>query len=214
MDVAGPKLRTGPVEPGPAVVKYRPKRDAFGRVEKPARIWLTPVAHPETPPSFADACIPVAARWLARLQPGDRVRFTDTRDSRRSMNVTGVVGHSRWAESRSTGYVAPGLILTAVTKDKPRLRARIGRMPPRQQVLTLRLGDELVLTRSLEPGRPARFNEHEELVSPARTGVTLPEFFDSVEPGQPIWFDDGRIGGIVSHDRRTNDLCIQPDMWL
>jgi pyruvate kinase len=92
MDVAGPKLRTGPVEPGPAVVKYRPKRDAFGRVEKPARIWRTPVAHPETPPSFADACIPVPARWLARLQPGDRVRFTDTRDSRRSMNVTGVVG--------------------------------------------------------------------------------------------------------------------------
>ena len=29
MDLAGPKLRTGPVEPGPAIIKYRPKRDAF-----------------------------------------------------------------------------------------------------------------------------------------------------------------------------------------
>jgi pyruvate kinase len=32
MDLAGPKLRTGDIEPGPAVRKLRPSRDAFGRV--------------------------------------------------------------------------------------------------------------------------------------------------------------------------------------
>src|SRR5688572_4524563 len=32
MDLAGPKLRTGPLESGPAVVKIRPRRDAFGYV--------------------------------------------------------------------------------------------------------------------------------------------------------------------------------------
>lgn len=32
MDLAGPKLRTGPIEDGPAVLKYRPQRDDFGRV--------------------------------------------------------------------------------------------------------------------------------------------------------------------------------------
>ena len=42
MDVAGPKLRTGPIEPGPSVIKCRPKRDVYGRVVTPARIWLTP----------------------------------------------------------------------------------------------------------------------------------------------------------------------------
>jgi pyruvate kinase len=31
MDLAGPKLRSGPMEPGPSVLKYRPKRDASGR---------------------------------------------------------------------------------------------------------------------------------------------------------------------------------------
>ena len=41
MDLAGPKLRTGPLEPGPAVVRIRPSRDAFGRVTAPARVWLT-----------------------------------------------------------------------------------------------------------------------------------------------------------------------------
>ena len=63
----------------------------------------------------------------------------------------------------------------------------------------MRRGDTLTLTRSLEPGQPAQFNTDHELVTPARIGVTLPEFFDSVQPGQPIWFDDGKIGGVISH---------------
>ena len=32
MDVAGPKLRTGAIEPGPSVIKCRPRRDVRGRV--------------------------------------------------------------------------------------------------------------------------------------------------------------------------------------
>jgi len=32
MDIAGPKLRTGPLEPGPQVVVWHPTRDSFGRV--------------------------------------------------------------------------------------------------------------------------------------------------------------------------------------
>ncbi len=50
MDLAGPKLRTGPIEPGARVLKWRPRRDAYGRVTAPARIWLMPEDHPEPPP--------------------------------------------------------------------------------------------------------------------------------------------------------------------
>ena len=201
MDVAGPKLRTGPIEPGVAVVKFHPKRDALGRIEKPARTWLTPAAKPEAAPASADACIPVSGRWLASLEAGDEVRFTDTRGARRSMAVVEAVGNSRWAESDRTAYIAPSTILTAVYKDKPQLRrrGRVGHIPRKPQTLLLRPGDTLILTRALEPGHPARFNKDRQLVTPARIGVTLPEFFDSVQHGQPVWFDDGKIGGIVSH---------------
>ncbi len=199
MDLAGPKLRTGPMEAGPAVLKYRPKRDAFGRVEKPARIWLTPKANPEAPPIPADACIPMPGRWVASLGAGDCVRFKDTRGARRSMTVTEAAGGSRWAESSQSAYVAPGLAVTAVYKDKnkPRRRGQVGHIAPIPQTLRLRPGDILLLTRSLEPGEPARHNADHELASPARIGVTLPEFFDCARPGQPIWFDDGKIGGII-----------------
>ena len=50
MDLAGPKLRTGPLEPGPRVVKLRPRRDALGQVVAPARAWLTSAEEPTEPP--------------------------------------------------------------------------------------------------------------------------------------------------------------------
>jgi pyruvate kinase len=79
MDLGGPKLRTGPLQPGPAVLKYRPRRDAYGRVISPARIFLTPARNPQLPSAPADACVPVPGTWLAKLAPGDKIDFKDAR---------------------------------------------------------------------------------------------------------------------------------------
>jgi pyruvate kinase len=192
MDLAGPKLRTGPIEPGPPVVKYRPRRDALGRVTAPARVYFTPKEHPHPPAGPADAVLPVPRRWLAYLAAGAQVRFKDTRGARRILRVTRPEGSGWWAEGERTAYVAPGVTLTlGATATSPAHRTRIGPLPPTVQTIPLRPGDTLLLTRSLEPGRPASTGE------PARIGVTLPEFFTSVRPGDPIWLDDGAIGGVV-----------------
>ena len=202
IDLAGPKLRTGPVEHGPAVLKYRPQRDDFGRVVSQARIWLTPGSQPELAPAKADASIPVPEEWLAQTRPGDRVCFTDARGASRSLKISGIDGKSRWAESPRTAYVVPGLTLelrpgAGRKVAKSLRRANIGAIPPKPQTLRLAVGDTLILTRSLEPGQPAKFDKKKQLVSPARIGVTLPEFFDCVRPGEPIALDDGKIGGII-----------------
>jgi pyruvate kinase len=111
MDLAGPKLRTGPLEPGPQVLKWRPRRDRFGHVLSPARIWLTATDNPQPPPALADACLPVAGGWLARLQAGAIIKFFDARGSARSMQVMEAVGASWWAACSQTAYVHPGLPL-------------------------------------------------------------------------------------------------------
>lgn len=199
MDLAGPKLRTGPMERGPSVLKIHPARDAFGRMQEPARVWLTPAAHPENPPSPTEACIRVPGRWLASLAVDDHISFVDTRGARRSMTVTGTVGKSCWAEAGRTAYIAPGTVLAATSRRSPEpRRTHVGPMSPKPQYIVLRPGDTLVLTRSLDAGHPAQLKEKHEVVRSARIGVTLPEFFDSVKSGQPIWLDDGKIGGIIS----------------
>jgi pyruvate kinase len=198
MDLAGPKLRTGSIEPGPAVLKYRPKRDASGRVVSPARIWLTPNSCPEVAPEPADAIVPVPRAWLARLKVRDRVRFTDARKASRSMIISEVHGQSRWADATKTAYVFQGMILEsevhAPTRDSAHVhRARVGAIPALEQTLWLKTGDALILTKSLEPGRPAHRDSKNNVISPAEIGVSLPEFFDGVREGEPIWLTTARL---------------------
>jgi pyruvate kinase len=194
MDLAGPKLRTGSIEPEPAVLKYRPQRDTFGHVVSPARIWLTPISCPEVAPKPADAVVPVPQAWLARLRPRDRIRFTDARGATRSMIISQVKGASRWADAVRTAYVFQGMIMEA-----RRRRARVGAIPARDQTLRLKVGDTLFLTKSLYPGRPAQRDSKEDVIEPAQIGVSLPEFFDGVRSGEPIWLDDGKIGGVIGN---------------
>jgi len=55
MDLAGHKLRTGPIENLPASVRWSPKRDPSGEVTVPARIWLTPAE--QNASGVADGCL-------------------------------------------------------------------------------------------------------------------------------------------------------------
>src|SRR5688572_16422580 len=100
MDLAGPKLRTCAVEPGPRVVRWRPRRDLFGRVVAPARIWLTSREHPRPAPQPAAVTLPVGGSWVAHLITGDRVTLIDARDAERTLAVTAVEDGRAWAESR------------------------------------------------------------------------------------------------------------------
>ena len=56
--------------------------------------------------------------------------------------------------------------------------------------------DVVVLTRSAEPGRPAIVGAN-GTVDPARIPCSLPEVLDDVRAGDRVFFDDGKIRGVV-----------------
>ncbi len=198
MDLAGPKPRTGPMEPGPMVVRISPDRDVYGHVTAPARIWLTPEHFPQLPPSPASACLPVPSTWLKHLRIGEWVTFTDARDAKRVLKVVDVTDHGCWAEVTETAYVVPGIILSHehVGSFDDR-EGRVGALLPGENFLSLQHGDLLILTRDLKPGRPASYDKCGKLLTPAVIGCTIAEVFDDVRAGESIWFDDGKIGGLV-----------------
>ena len=200
MDLAGPKLRTGPLEHGPNVVKIRPKRDLYGRVIAPARVWLTADSQPVDPPSPATVCIQLPVHWLAALQPGNVLKFRDSRNARRSLKLVEVSEGGCWAEASKTAYIVPGLILSRKDKDRrhhKERKARVTAVPARENAIFLKSGDPLIVTRNQEPGRPGTLDSAGELLTPPRIGCTIPEVFSDVQPGEAIWFDDGKIGGII-----------------
>jgi pyruvate kinase len=204
MDIAGPKLRMGPLEPGPRVIKVRPHRDAFGRVVRPARVWITPAENRVQPPGNADGCLQLPAKWLARSNPGDTIRFNDARGASRIMSIVASQGPNRWAELERTAYISPETELHlrrhghghSHEKDHA-ASAKLVDVPACKQWLTLQPGDTLMLTRTFAPGHPATYDDQGRLLTPATASITLPEVFDQVKVGEAIWFDDGKIGGIV-----------------
>ena len=199
-DLAGPKLRTGPIEPGPAAIKWRPQRDELGRVLAPARIRLRP-GNDSTP---ATGCwLQVDARWLAGLAEGERIELIDARGAPRSLTVREAQGADRWAECRQTAYVEPGTILQLQrgSASVPGGGTPVLAVPAVENALRLHKGDMLVLTRQ-GLGRPAKLDAEGRVVRPASIPCTLPEVLTQVHPGERVWFDDGRIGGVVRHVQR------------
>lgn len=202
MDLAGPKLRTGPIESVPGVIKIRPGRDKYGKVIAPARVWLTDELDPREPPAIADACVPVSSYGLASLRTGSRIRFKDARGAKRLLDVVDVTAGGCWAECRRSAYIVKDIALTINGKSSE--KAKVGDLPDREQSIALRQGDTLVITPATVLGRPAKFDSSGQLLSPAQIGCTLSSVFEDVKPGERIWLDDGKIGGVIRAVNPTN----------
>jgi len=194
MDLGGPKLRTGPLLPGPCVVKVKPRRDDQGRVMSPGRVRLAAPAHLASVP-VVDGDGPIVdvrvddEAWLQRRRCGDRIELRDSRGSRRTWTVVDVGESSCIATVSKTTYVMTGLELTCPgSDDDVTLVGEIAEIEPAHRV---RQGDRVVLTRSLEPVAPTGHGVDHYI------GCTLEAAFEHAQPGERVWLDDGKIGGTI-----------------
>lgn len=196
-DLAGPKLRTGEISPAGRLVEFKVKRDTWGKVTSPAQIWLTPSECQEMPASAIQATLPLDAILLSAVRPGDRLEVADARGAKRSLLIVEQFGNSWLAHCFNHGYIAEGATCSLYRKDRLLAQGAVTGLPEVLQPILLRVGDELLLTRDGAPGRPARYDDNGKLVEPACIPCTLDAVFDAALPGQPVWLDDGKIGGHV-----------------
>jgi pyruvate kinase len=196
MDLAGPKLRVGPLEPGPEVVKVRPVRDVTGMVLKPAKIRLIPQAHATAVANGAEPLpIPIAAGDLALLRAGEKIEFNDARGSSRQIVVTGRTGEYVETECVRTSYLASGMELRC--KGGSDGIMRVGRLPALEQPIVLRKGDTVVLSDQLPLAGGSELDEDGGVLRPPTITCTIPEILGDIKAGERVWFDDGKIGGVI-----------------
>jgi pyruvate kinase len=198
MDLGGPKLRTGPLEPGPAVLKIRPERDAYGRITAPARVWLAAPGG-RSAPSPADAALSLPTAWLKQLHIGGTLEFSDARGAHRILKVVHVDAEGVWTELYKTSYLIPGTKMRRVGARGKGASAVLGEFTSREEPIVLHAGDMLLVNRSLEPGRTAIRDSRGRVLTPAVIGCTLPDVFEDVRSGDAICFDDGKIGGVIEN---------------
>lgn len=196
MDLAGPKVRTGQIAPGPEVGRARVTRLETGHVLTPSKLWLTPNDGPEIPvpadlPGRPTLPLRVERWWMESLTEGDVIDLYDNRDSKRKFTVTRIEDGGLLAEGQQNAYITNSTLL-----QYDYTKSRVSGVPPTEQKLRLHVGDTLILTDDQAPANP----------TPGwtpRISCTLPEAVRAIEVGQRVLFDDGSIAGRAV-DKRSN----------
>ncbi len=215
-DLAGPKLRTGAIAPNYHLVKVRPQRDARGIVIQPATLWISAAqidgaAQLPSPMKSGAKIIatPVDAALFAQIQIGDELRFTDARGRKRTVHVHAQANGGLIGQSERTSYIEQNSTITLVRAGAPVAEGRWGTLPPLVLPLPLTVGDHLRLVHESHLGRPAHYAEDGSLLATTQIPITLAAVFAAAQPGELIWFDDGKIGGqILSNDGDTIEVVI------
>jgi|APLak6261703504_1056268.scaffolds.fasta_scaffold02069_2 pyruvate kinase len=195
MDVGGPKLRTGALPAGAPVLKLRPLRDEFGRVVLPCLVGMR-ASGASLPVTGASAHFGVDAAWLDQLELGDHVDLTDARGARRSLRVVLREEGGVLAECPRTAYLVSDTRLKRRRKGARPRASSVSDLPSPEGTLQLERGGILHLTRDANHAPVFKSNKKQQHPVPA-VACTLPEIFRDVCVGERIWFDDGRIGGVI-----------------
>jgi pyruvate kinase len=201
-DLAGPKLRTGPVSPGPGVIRWKPVRNELGQVTTPAYVAFCTHG---SPPETHMIAIPVKGSILEHAQCGDTVELTDTRGRERLLYVVDVDESACICTNDRTGYVVQGTRLRLLRGSDVLCEDEVGMLPEVERSLSLSVGDDLILTSAEIAGKPAVHNDDEVVYQPAQIGCSLPAVFTDARPGERIFFDDGKIGGVVRAARHDGE---------
>lgn len=195
MDLGGPKLRTGPIADGRAVVKLRPLRDDMGRTVVPAQLGLRPRLSAAAP-AEVDAVLTVDPAWFERLALGDRIDFVDARSASRHMKVVERHGDNAVLACNRTAYLTEQTRIYRHGEKGKSAETPLQDLPTAQGLLHLKRGD-LVHVVAHGLGQDAVLEPSGTRKRPALIACTLPEALTQVRKGERIWFDDGRIGGVV-----------------
>jgi len=193
MDLAGPKLRTGPTKTGPKMKVFKPKKDVFGKILEPLQLWI----YPEGTPSLKAEKIsfPVDEKFFSELEAGDKIRFFDTRNKKRSIRITSKEIRGAWGALNKNSYITSG---TQLKIKKRKLSGTFGEVPAVEVPIILHKGETLILHKEEVPGESAKVKGKNGEVQSAHISLTLPEVYKNVKPGELIKLDDGKIEGKIA----------------
>lgn len=193
-DLAGPKLRTGAIEPAEGVVKWRPLKNRLGQFVAPALVGLIGETGAAAPGVLA---VPVRGDLIARARAGDTIELVDARGRVRALEVAEATAAGCMCRAERTAYVTEGVELTLKRKGRVAARGRIGALPLAPQAIRLMPGDLLDVVSGGILGRNALCDEDGTVIEPAVIGCALDAVFRCAKAGERIFFDDGKVAGVI-----------------
>ena len=198
MDLAGPKIRTGPMEIEVRPLKISVPKDSQGKAIRFVEGFLDSEADQTecvsnligVPPSFVISIPKKQSAGLTTLKLGEKISFKDSRDRFRTMIVLEIISPTRIRVGlERTVYLKEGLELHG---DLSGSSFTVGPIKPQPIELQVKAGDVLRLYKN-----NGILGHKVTVDKPAGIGCTLPEVLQRVQPGHRVFIDDGKIGAIV-----------------
>lgn len=194
MDLAGPKIRTGPLTLEARPLKLSVPKDVAGQATRLMEGLLDCEAAvtenhnlPGMLPGFVLALKNRPS--LSNLIVGERLQFKDSRGRPRNFVVLQKLTPSKVLVGLArTAYLEEGLELHSESGG----RFEVGAIKPQPVDLRVKLGDKIRLYRD-----PSRLGTPASENGIAGISCTLPEALAFVKKGERVYIDDGKIGGIV-----------------
>jgi pyruvate kinase len=190
VDLPGPKLRAEIRALEEPVLHLPRRKDRLGRTLAPTAVLLVAEYR-------EGAQLPVPADWLPRLQGGDVLTLTDSGGRERALLVRGPGESGVLAECDRSLYLTPGLTLVWRRGDTFVAEGRVGMLPRQPAVLTVGIGDPLLVNASGDSNDP---------VTPA-LACAEPLLLDQVRVGERVILDDGKLVAVVEAVRPDGLQC-------
>lgn len=191
MDLAGPKIRTGKITPGPKVRKFSPKRDKLGGVLQPAIINIVTEFTEHSLPNT----IVIEKNDYEVLTVGEELKGKDSRNKNRKISIAQILEDRIIAHCNKTIYIDTHTVFRS--KNKKIVDILVDDVYPTPQYILLKDRDILQVTKDPTLGKSAVYTTEGNLEKPAHISCQLPEIFDVIEEGKKILFDDGKIEGVI-----------------
>ena len=149
--------------------------------------------------------MPVDEQLFSRIKRGSEIKFTDSRGKKCKIQIYKKQGAGKWGLCWDSAYITTGTEMEVHRlKKSGREAVYVGEILPLEQYLLLKSGDTLILKKDQAPGMNAVYNEDGSISEPAFIPCTLPEIFHYVKVGEPIYFDDGKIEGLIEEVNPDN----------
>jgi pyruvate kinase len=197
VDLPGPKLRTGPIEPGPEVLALKPSRDAMGRTTAPFRVTIAPKSWAAKTNAAAGPTLFVDDDWFAKMRAGDRLLVTDARERERAVTIRAVHPDHATADGDKTIYLQSNAPIALRRKKRTLRKGFGGPVAPTRSRIEVSAGDPLVLRADSTLGRPAARTASGAVLRPATIACEVPAALDNVKVGDRVLIDDGKIEAVV-----------------
>ena len=202
MDLAGHKIRTGPIALGPSIHHIRVQKDRTGKFVAPGHLILTGNSEsPTVDSSLFRASIPKSLHQ--KLVPGMKLGFIDRQNKQRCLSVEKALSDTDWLVSGDkTAYLVSACTLTITTTKQTKKSKKLvdqyllGEFAGEPLDIRVFKNQLLLLTPGNIDGKPAEYDE-QGLIHPAQIGCTLSSLIEKLAIGQPVWIDDGKLGAIV-----------------